>query len=104
MLIYAGWLEDYGDGKATLAGIATAGGDDFSDFSVQSASKIKGRLERTRKKIEQYEIGLIELLTEKGCIGCEDTGACNCENECNCEVATSTVSSASFVNYESDFL
>jgi hypothetical protein len=94
-LIYAEWLENYGDGKPTAAGFSTPNGDNFSDFSIQSGSQVKFKLKRQREKIESLTKKFKVLVSENGCID-EAVTSCGCASnstnglsyacgqDCNC--------------------
>ena len=83
-LIYAFWLENYGDGKPTAAGYSTPQGDNFSDFTIQKGSQVKDKLKNLWFRIESMVTKFKVLIDENGCIECEKENKCGCNNECNC--------------------
>lgn len=86
-VFYMFWLEHYGDGKPTATGLTTSTGDDYSDFVVQGKSNVQFRIKNVQKLIEDRLLPKFkELMTESGCIECEEQTVlpCGCSKGCCC--------------------
>jgi len=83
-LIYLEWLDNYGGGKPTAAGFSTSNGDSFSDFSIQSGSQIKDKYKRQQSKVASLTKKFKVLMSESGCVECEEVSKCGCSSNCGC--------------------
>lgn len=85
VLFYRQWLIDYGDGRPSPSGLTTPNGDSFQDFTVQSTSNVKLRINAVNERIKSLTEKFKELLEEQECTDCEEeTLNCGCRLNCDC--------------------
>ena len=87
------WLENYGSGQISKAGLKTKTGDEHEDFTIASFASVRKKLERMEVLIEKYELSWLEEFKENHseCFECKEDKkvlGCGCVNTCGCKTVS----------------